>query len=39
LRPRQTATVISVLTGSVVSATTLALLFAVSDQLRTGVLS
>ncbi|NJN04250.1 MAG: DUF3084 domain-containing protein, partial [Leptolyngbyaceae cyanobacterium RM1_1_2] len=37
LRPRQTATVISVLTGSVVSATTLALLFAVSDQLRTGV--
>ncbi|NEQ29853.1 MAG: DUF3084 domain-containing protein [Leptolyngbya sp. SIO4C5] len=37
LRPRQTATVISILTGSVVSGTTLALLFAVSDQLRTGV--
>ncbi|MFE4106523.1 DUF3084 domain-containing protein [Almyronema epifaneia] len=37
LRPRQTATVISILTGGVVSGTTLALLFAVSDQLRTGV--
>ncbi|MEM6424729.1 MAG: DUF3084 domain-containing protein [Cyanobacteria bacterium P01_C01_bin.73] len=37
LRPKQTATVISVLTGSVVSGTTLGLLFVVSDQLRTGV--
>jgi uncharacterized protein (DUF3084 family) len=37
LRPRQTATVVSVLTGSVISASTLALLFAVSRQLRTGV--
>ncbi|MEO1123622.1 MAG: DUF3084 domain-containing protein [Cyanobacteria bacterium J06639_16] len=37
LRPKQTATVISVLTGSVVSGTTLGLLFIISDQLRTGV--
>lgn len=37
LRPRQTATVVSVLTGSLISATTLGLLFAVSRQLRTGV--
>lgn len=37
LRPRQTATVITILTGSVVSASTLAILFAVSDQLRRGV--
>lgn len=37
LRPKQTATVISVLTGSVVSGTTLGLLFVISDQLRTGV--
>ncbi|MEO0490517.1 MAG: DUF3084 domain-containing protein, partial [Cyanobacteria bacterium J06659_2] len=33
LRPKQTATVISVLTGSVVSGTTLGLLFIISDQL------
>ncbi|MBE7380592.1 MAG: DUF3084 domain-containing protein [Leptolyngbya sp. SIO1E4] len=37
LRPRQTATVVSIVTGSVISASTLALLFGVSRQLRTGV--
>ncbi|MGF1524486.1 MAG: DUF3084 domain-containing protein [Leptolyngbyaceae cyanobacterium] len=37
LRPRQTATVVSIMTGSVISASTLALLFGVSRQLRTGV--
>ncbi|HSM80566.1 MAG TPA: DUF3084 domain-containing protein [Nodosilinea sp.] len=37
LRPRQTATVVSIATGSVISASTLALLFGVSSQLRTGV--
>ncbi|HEY9886955.1 MAG TPA: DUF3084 domain-containing protein, partial [Candidatus Obscuribacterales bacterium] len=37
LRPRQTATLVSILTGSVISASTLALLFGVSQQLRTGV--
>ncbi|MGF1459787.1 MAG: DUF3084 domain-containing protein [Leptolyngbyaceae cyanobacterium] len=37
LRPRQTATVVSILTGSVISASTLALLFGISQQLRTGV--
>ncbi|MBF1999824.1 MAG: DUF3084 domain-containing protein [Synechococcales cyanobacterium M58_A2018_015] len=37
LRPRQTATLITILTGVIVSASTFALLFAVSDQLRTGV--
>ncbi|MBF2036635.1 MAG: DUF3084 domain-containing protein [Leptolyngbyaceae cyanobacterium T60_A2020_046] len=37
LRPRQTATLVSILTGSVISASTLALLFGVSRQLRTGV--
>ncbi len=37
LRPRQTATLITILTGSLISATTLGLLFAVSEQLRTGV--
>lgn len=37
LRPRQTATVVSILTGSIISASTLALLFGVSRQLRTGV--
>jgi uncharacterized protein (DUF3084 family) len=37
LRPRQTATIITVLTGVIISASTFALLFAVSDQLRTGV--
>ncbi|HZG41136.1 MAG TPA: DUF3084 domain-containing protein [Nodosilinea sp.] len=37
MRPRQTATVVSIATGSVISASTLALLFGVSSQLRTGV--
>ncbi|MGB3492417.1 MAG: DUF3084 domain-containing protein [Elainellaceae cyanobacterium] len=37
LRPRQTATLITILTGGVISASTLGLLFAVSEQLRTGV--
>lgn len=37
LRPRQTATLITILTGVIISASTFALLFAVSDQLRTGV--
>jgi uncharacterized protein (DUF3084 family) len=37
LRPRQTATLISILTGIIISATTFGILFAVDDQLRTGV--
>lgn len=37
LRPRQTATLISILTGGVISTTTLAILFLIDDQLRTGV--
>jgi uncharacterized protein (DUF3084 family) len=37
LRPRQTATVISILTGGVISTSTLAILFLIDDQLRTGV--
>lgn len=37
MRPRQTATVVSIATGSIISASTLALLFGVSSQLRTGV--
>jgi uncharacterized protein (DUF3084 family) len=37
LRPRQTATLITILTGSIISASTFAILFTVSDQLRTGV--
>lgn len=37
LRPRQTATVVSVLTGSIISASTLGILFGISSQLRTGV--
>lgn len=37
LRPRQTATVVSILTGGVISASTLALLFGINRQLRTGV--
>jgi len=37
LRPRQTATLVSIATGSVISASTLALLFGISSQLRTGV--
>lgn len=37
LRPRQTATLVSVFTGSVVSASTLALLLGVSSELRKGL--
>lgn len=37
LRPRQTATLVSIATGSVISASTLGILFGVSSQLRTGV--
>ena len=37
LRPRKTAVLITVLTGSLISASTLAILFGASEQLRTGV--
>jgi uncharacterized protein (DUF3084 family) len=37
LRPRKTATLITILTGGVIAASTLGVLFAVSDNLRTGV--
>ncbi|HEY9762306.1 MAG TPA: DUF3084 domain-containing protein [Trichocoleus sp.] len=37
LRPRQTATLVSIATGSIISTSTLAILFAVSSQLRKGV--
>lgn len=37
LRPRQTATLITIMTGIVISAVTFGILFAISDQLRTGV--
>jgi uncharacterized protein (DUF3084 family) len=37
LRPRKTAVLISILTGSLISGTTLALLFGMSSQLRKGV--
>ena len=37
LRPRKTAILITVLTGSLISASTLAILFGASEQLRTGV--
>jgi uncharacterized protein (DUF3084 family) len=37
LRPRNTAVVVTILTGSIISASTLAILFATSEQLRTGV--
>lgn len=37
LRPRQTATLVSIATGSVISASTLAILFGISSQLRMGV--
>ncbi len=37
LRPRQTATVITILTGGVISTSTLAILFLIDGQLRTGV--
>ncbi|MBE9225717.1 DUF3084 domain-containing protein [Phormidium sp. LEGE 05292] len=37
LRPKNTAVLITLLTGSLISGSTLAVLFAASDQLRTGV--
>jgi uncharacterized protein (DUF3084 family) len=37
LRPRKTAVLVTIATGGIISASTLAILFAVSDQLRTGV--
>ncbi|MBD2123047.1 DUF3084 domain-containing protein [Trichocoleus sp. FACHB-262] len=37
LRPRKTAVLVTIVTGGIISASTLAILFAVSDQLRTGV--
>lgn len=37
LRPRRTATLITILTGGIIASTTLAVLFAASDHLRTGV--
>jgi len=37
LRPRRTATLVTIATGIVISASTLGILFAVSDPLRTGV--
>ena len=37
LRPRNTAVLITILTGSLISASTLGILFTVSDSLRTGV--
>lgn len=37
LRPRRTATLITILTGSIISASTFGLLFALSEQLRRGV--
>ncbi len=37
LRPRQTATMVSILTGSVISASTLGLLLVASEQLRKGL--
>ena len=37
MRPRNTAVLITILTGGFISASTLGILFAVSDPLRTGV--
>lgn len=37
LRPKQTATLITILTGSIISASTFGILFAIDDRLRTGV--
>ncbi|WP_250126065.1 DUF3084 domain-containing protein [Chroococcidiopsis sp. CCMEE 29] len=37
LRPRKTAVVVTILTGSIISASTLAILFAADERLRTGV--
>ena len=37
LRPRNTAVLVTILTGSIISASTLAILFATSEQLRKGI--
>jgi uncharacterized protein (DUF3084 family) len=37
LRPRNTAVVVTIITGSIIAASTLAILFAADEQLRTGV--
>nr|WP_290221659.1 DUF3084 domain-containing protein [Trichocoleus desertorum] len=37
LRPRKTAVLVTIATGGIISASTLAILFTVSEQLRTGV--
>lgn len=37
LRPRRTATLVTILTGTIISASTFGILFAASEQLRTGV--
>lgn len=37
LRPRKTATLVTILTGTIISASTFGILFAASEQLRTGV--
>lgn len=37
LRPRKTATVVTIITGSLISASTLGILFATSDSLRKGI--
>ena len=37
LRPRKTATLVTIFTGTLISASTLGILFAASNQLRTGV--
>jgi uncharacterized protein (DUF3084 family) len=37
LRPRQTATLVTIVTGTLISASVLTLIFGVSEQLRTGV--
>ncbi|UBF28615.1 DUF3084 domain-containing protein [Kovacikia minuta CCNUW1] len=37
LRPRKTATLVTILTGTVIAASTLGILFAASEYLRTGV--
>ncbi|NJK27359.1 MAG: DUF3084 domain-containing protein [Coleofasciculaceae cyanobacterium SM2_3_26] len=37
LRPRQTATLMTIVTGSIISASTLGILLALDEQLRTGI--
>ena len=38
LRPRRTAVLVTILTGTLISATTLGILLATSEQLRIGIL-